>query len=236
MVRVSMRLRLISLVAAVYRRCFPGQGVELRVQAGLVAEDGPQVVCVLDLPEEERVVPGRLHRVRCDQDPVEGQRLQQRPEVGDLVRLPGLGDLVLADDQAGDVGDHSEQVHLLVPAGLGELAFLAVHGGRGPGGHVPWIAVYGRVQPGMGRVRAEPAVAALLAETRRGRRLPLPFLPVFLLPALFFRHGTRPGPRGRARRRPRTRTGQPRARRRPAVSGAGPASRRTAGPAARSAG
>ena len=63
--------------------------------------------------------------------------------MGDLVRLPGLGNLVLADDQAGDVGDHGEQVHFPLPAGLGELAFLAVHGGRGPGGHVSWIAGHG---------------------------------------------------------------------------------------------
>ncbi|MGH3181598.1 MAG: hypothetical protein ACRDOE_06805, partial [Streptosporangiaceae bacterium] len=82
------------------------------------------------------------------------------------------------------MGDGGEQVHLLVPASLGELALFPVHGGRGPGGRVAGIGQHGRIEPGMGRVRAEPAVAAFLAEALRGRRLPLPLLPGFFPLAL----------------------------------------------------
>ena len=143
--------------------------------------DRPQVVRVLGLAQEQGVVPVRLHGVRRYQDTVQGQGRQQRLEVADLVGLAGLGDLVLGDDQAGDVGDGGEQVHLLVPASLGELAFLAVHGDRAAGGHVPGIAGHGRVQPGVERVRPEPAVLPLLPEALRCR---LPLLPLFLLLAL----------------------------------------------------
>ena len=143
-------------------------------------------MCVLDLAQEAGVVPGRLHGVGRDQDIVQGQRLQQRPEVGDLVGLAGFRDPVLGDDQARDVGD-GEQVHLLVLAGLGELAFLAVHGGGAAGGHVPGIRQHGRVQPGVQRVRPEPAVPSFLPEALRGRRLLLPLLPVLIPGPLLFR-------------------------------------------------
>ena len=101
--------------------------------------------------------------------------------------LPDFANSVLGDDQARDVGDGGEQVHLLVLAGLGELAFLAVHGGGAAGGHVPGIRQHGRIQPGMQRVRAEPAVPSLLPEALPGRRLPLPLLPVLIPGALLFR-------------------------------------------------
>ena len=42
--------------------------------------------------------------------------------------LPDLATLSWRDHDARDVGDGGEQVHLLVPAGLGALALLAVHG------------------------------------------------------------------------------------------------------------
>ena len=124
--------------------------------------DGPQVVRLLHLPEEQGVVPVRLHRVAGHHGAVQRQRGQQRPEVADLVRLAGLGDLVLGDDHAGGVGDGGEQVHLLVPAGLGALAFLAVHGHGVPGGDVPGIPRDRGIQPGVERVRPEPAVLPLL--------------------------------------------------------------------------
>jgi site-specific DNA recombinase len=66
---------------------FPGQGAELRVQVRLVAQDRPQEMRVLDLAQEQGVVPVRLHGVRRDQDIVQGQRCQQRLEVADLVGL-----------------------------------------------------------------------------------------------------------------------------------------------------
>ena len=146
--------------------------------------DGPQVVRLLRRAQERGVVPVRLHGVRRDQDTVQRQRGQQRLEVGDLVGLARLCDPVLGDDQAGDVGDGGEQVHLLLPARLGELAFLPVHGDCLAGGHVPGITGHGRVQPGVQRVRPEPAVAALVPEAARGRRLPPPLPAVFLLLAL----------------------------------------------------
>ena len=169
--------------------------------------DGPQVVRVLDLPEEQGVVPVRLHRVGRDDGPVQRQRGQQRLEVADLVRLPGLGDLVLADHDAGDVGDRGEQVHLLLPAGLGALALLAVDRDALARGNVPGIPAGGGVQPGVLRVRPEPAVLPLLPEGFRGRRLPL--LPLLLLLALLLRAVR--GIRGRDRRiqrRVRQRPGQ----------------------------
>ena len=162
--------------------------------------DGPQPVRVLDLPHEQGAVPVRLHRVRRDHGPVQRQRAQQRPEVADLVRLPGLRDLVLADHDAGDVGDRGEQVHLLLPAGLGALAFLAVDGDALACGNVPGIPACGRVQPGVLRVRPEPAVLPFLTEVLRGRRLPL--LPLLLLLALLLRavRGVRGRDRGIQRR------------------------------------
>ena len=48
---------------------------------------------MLDLARVAGVVPGRLHRVRGDNGAAQRQRFQQRPEVRDLVRLPGLGTL-----------------------------------------------------------------------------------------------------------------------------------------------
>jgi hypothetical protein len=113
---------------------------------------------VLLFPEEQGVVPARLHRVGRDQDIVQRERGEQRPEVADLVRLPGFGDPVLADHDPGHVGDRGEQVRLFVLAGFRALALLAVDGDRAARGHVPGIAAGRGVQPGMGRVRAEPAV------------------------------------------------------------------------------
>ena len=194
---------------------------------------------LLGFPQEEGVVPGRLHGVGGDQDAVEGQWLQQRPEVRDLVRLAGFRDLVLGDDQAGDVGDGGEQVHLLPAAGLGELAFLAVDGHSGAGGDAPAIPGRSRVQPGMGRVRAgtsrrrvprgsspRPAASASAFPAS------LPSRAVHLRGA---RH-TLPGSRDPAPSRRGPRTGRPRIRRGPAASRACPAWRRTARRAARSAG
>jgi hypothetical protein len=89
---------------------------------------------VLVLHSPAGVLAGGLHRVGGDHRIAEGQRFQQRLEVRDLVGLAGLDDLVLADHQPGAVGDGAQQVHLPLPVGLGELAFLAVHAHRGPGG------------------------------------------------------------------------------------------------------
>jgi hypothetical protein len=145
--------------------------------------DRPQEMGALDLAEEPGVVPVRLHRVGGDDGAVQRQRGQQRLEVADLVRLPGLGDLILGDHDARRVGDGGEQVHLLLPAGLRALALLAVHGDRVPGRDVPGIPGHGRVQPRVQRVRPEPAVLPVFPEALRGRRLPLPLL-LRLLPQL----------------------------------------------------
>ena len=123
---------------------------------------------MLDLAHVAGVVPGRLHRVRRDNGAAQRQRFQQRLEVRDLVRLPGLGNLVLADDQPGDVGDRRQQVYLILPAGLGELAFLAVHRHRHPGRDVTGVAGDRRVQPRVAGCRPEPAVGPGLAQRVRG--------------------------------------------------------------------
>ena len=149
--------------------------------------DGPQPVRALDRAEEQRVVPVRLHRVGGDHGPFQRQRGEHRLEMADLVRLPGLGDPVLGDDQAGNVSDRRQQVHLLLPARFRALALLAVDRYRGPRGNVPGIPAHGGIKPGMGRVRPEPAVFPLLREAGRGRRLPLPPLPSFLLSCPLFR-------------------------------------------------
>jgi hypothetical protein len=119
--------------------------------------DRPQVVCLFDLAQEAGVAPGRLHRIRRDQDAGQRQRLQQRPEVADLAGLAGLGHLVLADHQPGDMGDGAEQVHLLLPAGLGELALLAIDRDRRAGGHVAGVTGDGGVQPGVAGRGPRPA-------------------------------------------------------------------------------
>ena len=163
--------------------------------------DRPQVVGVLGLPQVERVLPVRLHRVARDDDAVERERGEQRPEVADLVGLPGFRDLVLGDHDARHVGDGGEEVHLLVPSGLGALAFLAVDGDRPAGGNVPGIPGDGGVQPGVERVRPEPAVLPVLAEGFRGWRLPL-LLPFLLLaPLLRAVRGIRGRDRGVERER-----------------------------------
>src|SRR5260370_3561765 len=99
--------------------------------------EGPKVLSVLYSPLEEGVLPGRLHRVRRDQDPVEGQRLQQRPEVGDLVRLPGLRDLVLADDQAGTWVTTASRCTFRFPPALASLRSLPSTAAAGPAGTCP---------------------------------------------------------------------------------------------------
>ena len=182
-------------------RRFPGQPVQGLVQRRLVAQDRPQVVGVLGLPQVERVLPVRLHRVARDDNAVERERGEQRPEVADLVGLPGFRDLVLGDHDARHVGDGGEEVHLLVPSGLGALAFLAVDGDRPAGGNVPGIPGDGGVQPGVERVRPEPAVLPVLAEGFRGWRLPL-LLPFLLLaPLLRAVRGIRGRDRGVERER-----------------------------------
>jgi len=141
-------------------------------------------VRVLGFPQEDRVVAVRLHGVAGDDDIVQRQRGQQRLEVGDLVGLAGLGDLVLGDDDAGDVGDGREQVDLLPAAGLGALAFFPVDGDALACGNVPGIPAGGGIEPRVVRVRPEPAVLPFLPERLRGRRLPLPLLLLFCLLAL----------------------------------------------------
>ena len=238
-VRVSMRPRLISLVAAATGVFSQSSAFRVSVQAGLVAQDGPQPVRVLDLPEEQGVVPVRLHGVAGDDGPGDRQRREQRLEVADLVGLPGFRDPVLADHDPGHVGDGGEQVHLLVLAGLRALALLPVDGDSLARGNVPGIAAGCGFQPRVLRVRPEPAVLPLLPERLRARRLPLPLLPLFLLLMPLFRavRGIRGRDRGIQREhRPRPPTARPRTRRDPAVSRAGPASTPTAPPASRSAG
>ena len=159
------------------RDVLPVQGVERGIGSRLVAQHRQQVERVLVLGQPAGVLALGLHRVGGDDHAGQGQRFQQRPEVRDLVRLAGLGDLVLADHQAGDVGDRSQQVHLLLPAGLGELAFLAVHGHRGPGRAVSRVTGDRRVQPGMAGSGPDLAIGPGLAQRRSGRRLAAPLLP-----------------------------------------------------------
>ena len=107
------------------------------------------------------------------------------------------------------MGDRGEQVHLLLPAGLGALALLAVHGHPVPRRNVPRIPAYGGIEPRVQRVRPEPAVLPLLPEGFRGLRLRLPLLPLPLQLALAAPPGarrTRPG--SRVQRRVRQRRGQ----------------------------
>src|SRR2546430_7381389 len=95
------------------------------------------------------------------------------------------------------MGDGGEQVHFLVPAGLGALALLAVDRDALACGDVPGIASDGGIEPGVERVRPEPAVLAFLAEAGRGRGLPLPLLPPFFLLAPLVRAVRGLGGRGR---------------------------------------
>src|SRR5260370_16499628 len=74
-------------------------------------------------------------------------------------------------------GDRAQQVHLLVPAGPGELAFLTVHAHRGPGRAVLRVAGDRRVQPGMAGSGPGQAIGPGLAERLTGRRL-LPAVPL----------------------------------------------------------
>ena len=169
--------------------------------------DGPQVVRVLDLAEECGVVPVRLHRVAGHDGAVQRQRGQQRPEVGDLVRLAGLGNLVLRDHDAGGMGDGGEQVDFLVPAGLGAFALLAVHGHGVAGRDMPRIPRDRGIQPRVQRVRPEPAALPLLAEAPRRWRLLLPLL-LLLLPQLLLPLRGGRGRDLRGQRRVRQRRGQ----------------------------
>jgi hypothetical protein len=62
-----------------------------------------------------------------------------------LPALPALATLSRPEHQPSDVGDRRRQVHLLLAAGLGELAGRAVHADRGPGRAVTRIAGDGGV-------------------------------------------------------------------------------------------
>jgi hypothetical protein len=90
-------------------------------------------------------------------------------KVGDLVRLACFRDLVLGDHDARHAGDGREQVHLLLPAGLGALALLPVDRDALACGDVPGIAGDGGIEPGVAGVRPEPAVLAFLPEGRPDR-------------------------------------------------------------------
>ena len=168
--------------------------------------DGPQPVRVLHRAQECGVVPVRLHCVAGDDRAVQRQLGQQRPEVADLVRLAGLGDLVLRDHDAGGMGDGGEQVDFLLPAGLRALALLAVHGHGVPGRDMPRIPRDRGIQPRVQRVRPEPAVLPLLAEAPRRWRLLLPLL--LLLPQLLLPLRGGRGRDLRGQRRVRQRRGQ----------------------------
>src|SRR2546430_15217799 len=101
------------------------------------------------------------------------------------------------------MGDGGEQVHFLVPAGLGALALLAVDRDALACGDVPGIASDGGIEPGVERVRPEPAVLAVLPEAGRGRGPPPPPLPPVLLLAPPFRPVRGLRRRGRPGRRAR---------------------------------
>jgi hypothetical protein len=77
-VRVSIRPRLISVVAAAAGVVSQGSAFRAWFRGRPVAQDGPQVVRVLVFPQVERVVPVRLHGVGGDEDAVKRQRGQQR--------------------------------------------------------------------------------------------------------------------------------------------------------------
>src|SRR2546425_1119316 len=62
------------------RGILPRQRVKLRVHARLVAQYRDQVMRVLVLGDPAGVLPGGLHGIRCDDDTLQGQRLQQRLE------------------------------------------------------------------------------------------------------------------------------------------------------------
>ena len=166
MVRVSTRPRVISLVAAATEVFSRSRASRAAYMPGWLPSTGHRNAR-LDLARVAGVVPGRLHRVRGDNGAAQRQRFQQRLEVRYLVRLPGLGDLVAADHQPGDVGDRPQQVHLLLPAGLGELAFLAVHRHRHPGRDVTWFAGDRRVQPRVAGCRPDqPSAGSRAARPR----------------------------------------------------------------------
>lgn len=73
----------------------PGQRAQLLVQSGLVGLDDQQVVGLLVLDEEPRVVTLGVQGVGGRRDTGQIERRQQRGEAGDLVspaRHPQLGD------------------------------------------------------------------------------------------------------------------------------------------------
>jgi len=79
----------------------------------------------------------RLHGVCRYQDALEGQGLQQRPEVGDLVGLPVLGDLVLGDDQAGTWVTAASRCTFFFPPALASLRSLPSTAAAGRAGTCP---------------------------------------------------------------------------------------------------
>ena len=167
MVRVSTRPPVISLVAAA-TDVLPVQGVEGGVHAGLVAEHRPQEMRVLDLARVAGVVPVACIASAVTTAPRSGSGSSSGLKCVTSFAFPDLATLFLADDQPGDVGDRPKQVHLLLPAGLGELAFLAVHRHRHPGRDVTGVAGDRRVQPRVAGCRPEPAAGPGLAQRVRG--------------------------------------------------------------------
>ena len=110
----------------------------------------------------------------------------------DLVRLPGLGDLVLADDQPGDVGDRPQQGHLFFPPALASLVPCRPPPPP-PGRDVTGVAGDRRVSHGW---PGPPGTAAGPARAARPRRVAGAAAPP--APPGRGTRGGRPGLRGRS--------------------------------------
>jgi hypothetical protein len=108
----------------------PGQVLDLGIQAGLVLLHDQDVAGVLAGHQELGVLALSVHRVRGDHAPGQVQRLQQRREPGDLVRLAVHGGLA-EDGGRLLVADCHQVGGLPACAGVpGAAQRLAVHSQR----------------------------------------------------------------------------------------------------------
>src|ERR1039457_3877387 len=187
MTRVSMRPRLISLVAAVTGAVSQGRALSCAFRPGWLPRTGHRKCAFLALRRKKA-----LPLVVCiasagTRTPSRGSGSSSGRKWVTSLALPDLATLSWAMTRPGTWVTAASRCTFLFPPALASLRSLPSTAAAGRAGTGPGSPGPGRSPPGRARVRANPAVAAFRAQPRRGRRLPLPFLPVFLLPALFFR-------------------------------------------------
>src|ERR1035438_2011972 len=186
MVRVSIRPLVISLVAAAAGVVSQGSALSCAFRFGWLPRTGNRKCAFFSFRSQSA-----LSRVVCIASAV--MRTSSRgsgPSSGvkwvTSLAWPSLATLSWAMTRPGTWVTAASRCTFFFPPALASLRSFPSTATAGTRGDVVRGAGYRRVQPGMIRVRPEPAVSPFLPEAFRGRGLPLPLLPPFLPRLLFF--------------------------------------------------